>query len=634
MLVHRIAAWLLATTTLGLVLAPPEADACTNFLVTRGASADGATMITYAADSHTLYGALYYTPAAKHPPGTLRKIFDWDTGKYLGTIPQVAETFAVVGNMNEHQVVIGETTYGGRKGLKDPKGGIDYGSLMYVALERARTAREAIRIMTDLVARHGYYSVGESFSIADAKEVWIMDLIGKGPSEKGAVWVARRIPDGYVSAHANQARIRTFPRNAPQSTIFAKDVVSFARKKGYFKGTDAEFSFAEVYAPATCRDLRIREARVWSFFHRIAPGQKISLDYVRCVKDAKPMPLWIKPGRKLSARDLMASMRDHFEGTPFDLRKDVGAGPFELPYRWRPLVWKVDGKKYLNERAIATQQTGFSFVSQSRAWLPGPIGGVLWFSVDDAASTVYIPMYAGITKISRPYAVGTGSFDKFSWDSAFWVFNWVSNFAYTRYKDIIGDIGKVQTQLETQFLVDQASLEKRALALYKQAPAKGRALLTDYSAKAGERVVARWKLLGQQLLMKYLDGNVRNAKGKVTHPPYPLHWYRRILAETGEHFSVTGPGAGKGGTPAKSKATKPKGAKPSQPNQPNQPKGASSPAGQGEQDVPLASQSKSGCDCASAGPGHNQVPWNLLLLSLLSLLGLLGVARRRSQHDQ
>jgi len=610
MLTHRIAPWSLAVATLGLLLTPEAADACTNFLVTRGASTDGSTMVTYAADSHSLYGELHYTAAAKHPPGALRKIFDWDTGKYLGTIPQVAETFAVVGNMNEHQVVIGETTYGGRKELRDPRGGIDYGSLMYVALERARTARQAIRIMTDLVAKHGYYSVGESFSIADAKEVWIMDLIGKGPTEKGAVWVARRIPEGYVSAHANQTRIRTFPRNDPQNTIFAKDVVSFARKRGYFKGADADFSFSDAYAPATCRDLRIREARVWSFFRRIAPKRNLPIDYVRCVKGARPMPLWIKPERKVSPSDLMASMRDHFEGTPFDLRKDVGAGPFELPYRWRPLVWKVDGKKYLNERAIATQQTGFSFVSQSRAWLPGPIGGVLWFSVDDAASTVYVPMYAGITKISRPYAVGTGSFNKFSWDSAFWVFNWVSNFAYTRYKDIIQDIAKVQTNLEMQLMVHQPELEKKALALYKQAPARARALLTDYSAKAGERVVARWKLLGQQLLMKYLDGNVRNAQGKITHPPYPKHWYRRIVAEKGAHFLATGPGDVRkkpAATPrAKPAATTAKGTKAS----------------------PVASQPQAGCGCRSTHPFGAPA-----LLLLLLVAGLVHRTRRRSHRE-
>lgn len=614
MRVQKIAVWSLGVAVLGLglgaTLAPTEAEACTNFLVTRGASADGSTMITYAADSHVLYGELYYRPAAKYAPGALRKVFDWDSGKYLGTIPQVAETFSVVGNMNEHQVVIGETTYGGRKELKDPKGGMDYGSLMYVALERARTAREAIKIITDLVAAHGYYSVGESFSIADPTEVWIMDLIGKGPDEKGAVWVARRVPEGYVSAHANQARIQTFPRNDPQNTLFARDVVSFARKKGYFKGADADFSFAKAYAPASCRDLRIREARVWSFFRRIAPKKKLPIDYVRCVKGAAPMPLWIKPDRKLSARDLMASMRDHFEGTPFDMRKDVGAGPFELPYRWRPLVWTLDGKKYLNERAIATQQTGFSFVSQSRAWLPGPIGGLLWFAVDDAASTVYVPMYAGVTKISRPYAVGTGSFNKFSWDSAFWVFNWVSNFAYTRYKDIIKDIQQVQTGFERQFVTERAAFERRALALYKQSPAQARALLTDYSAKAGEAVVARWKRLGTELLMKYLDGNVRDAKGKVKHPPYPKHWYRRIVAERGDHFSATGPGdtQNKKVSPKKAtgKTTTPSKAAPAQTS------------------VPVASQVRAGCGCRTTGSS----PTSGVILLLLVSIGL-GVRRRR-----
>jgi len=614
MLTHKLAVCGVGATALALLLAPAPADACTNFLVTRGASADGSTMITYAADSHSLYGELTYTPAAKHPPGALRKIFDWDTGKYLGTIPQVAVTFSVVGNMNEHQVAIGETTYGGRKELRDPKGGIDYGSLMYVALERARTARQAILIMTGLASRHGYYSVGESFSISDSKEVWILDLIGKGSSEKGAVWVARRVPEGYVSAHANQARIRTFPRNDPQNTIYAPDVVSFARKKGYYKGADADFSFSDTYAPASCRDLRIREARVWAFFRLIAPQHKLPLDYVRCIRGAKPMPLWIKPGRKLSPADLMAAMRDHFEGTPFDLRKGVGAGPFELPYRWRPLVWKVNGKKYLNERAIATQQTGFSFVSQSRSWLPGPIGGVLWFSVDDAASTVYVPMYAGITKISRPYAVGTGSFNKFSWNSAWWVFNWVSNFAYTRYKDIIKDIQQVQTGFETKFLADQAALEKRVLALYRRSPAKARAVLTDYSDKAGERVLARWKLLGQQLLMKYLDGNVRNAQGKVTHPPYPQHWYRRIVAEQGDHFLATGAGDVQK-KPAAAATTKPTRAAPS---------AAKSAPGASD-----ASLSKPGCGCASARPDRAPA-----LPLLLLIVGLAGWARRRSHRTR
>ncbi len=495
-------------------------------------------MITYTADSHVLYGSLVLRPAADHPPGAMRKVFEWDTGKYLGEIKQVAHTFRVVGNMNEHQVVIGETTFGGRKELRHSGSGIDYGTLIWVALERARTARDAIRIMTELVAEYGYYSEGETFSIADPQEVWMMDMIGKGPGKKGALWVARRIPDGFVSAHANQPRIRQFPRNDPERCLYAPDVVSFAREKGYFSGKDEEFAFADAYAPPSCRDLRVREARVWSFFRRVAGSQKISSDYAACKPGAKPMPLWVKPDQLLSPRDIITHMRDHFEDTIFDLRKGVGAGPFGLPYRWRPLTWVIDGNKYVNERATATQQTGFSFVSQSRAWLPAPIGGVLWFSVDDTASTVFVPIYSGITKAPKPYAADTASFTEFSWDSAFWVFNWVANFAYSRYQDIIKDIEKVQGELEGGLFDAQADLESRALAVYKKSPAKVEPLLTKYAHDTSEKVLARWRRLGEQLLMKYLDGNVRDKTGKVTHPGYPEHWYRRIVDERGDHFLI------------------------------------------------------------------------------------------------
>jgi len=598
-------ATLSAVSGLLLLFGPqPIANACTNLLVTKGASVDGSTMITYAADSHELYGELYFRPARRYPAGALRKIFEWDTGKYLGTIKQARQTYRVVGNMNEHQVVIGETTYGGRKELRDLKGGIDYGSLMYVALERAKTAREAIRIMTQLVAEYGYYSRGESFSIADPNEVWIMDMIGKGTGGKGAVWVARRIPDGYVGAHANQTRIRTFPRNDPKNCLFSKDVVSFARKKGYFKGEDKKFSFADTYAPPSCRDLRIREARVWSFFRQVAPSLKIPIDYVRCRKGAKPMPLWVKPDHKLSARDLMRMMRDHFEGTEFDLTKDVGAGPFGLPYRWRPLAWKVGGKKYLNERAIATQQTGFSFVSQSRRWLPGRIGGLMWFAVDDAASTVYLPMYAGITKVPKAYAVGTANFKKFSWESAFWVFNWVSNYAYTRYRDMIKDIKRVQVKLENEFFGAQAEFEKKAVALHKLAPARADALLTAYAKTASERVVSRWRLLGQELLMRYLDGNVRNAEGKVTHPPYPKGWYKRIVTETGDHFLAD---PNKKGATVKKVAAKGKAAvKKAQRGKGQQGKASAA--------APAPPTRGSGCRCGIAGP--TPAVWLVSLLIL------------------
>ncbi|MFH2009474.1 MAG: C69 family dipeptidase [bacterium] len=599
----------------------PTADACTNFLVTKGASVDGSTMITYAADSHELYGELYFRPARQYPAGAVRKIFDWDTGKYLGTIAQARQTYRVVGNMNEHQVVIGETTYGGRKELRDLKGGIDYGSLMYVALERAKTAREAIGIMTRLVAEHGYFSHGESFSIADPNEVWIMDMIGKGPGSRGAVWVARRIPDGYVSAHANQTRIRTFPRDDPTSCVYAKDVVSFARSKGYWKGEEKTFSFADAYAPPSCRDLRIREARVWSFFRQVAPSRKIPIDYVRCRKGAKPMPLWIKPDQKLSARDLMRMMRDHFEGTELDMTKDVGAGPFGLPYRWRPLVWKVGSNKYLNERAIATQQTGFSFVSQSRRWLPGRIGGLLWFSVDDAASTVYLPMYAGITKVPKAYAVGTADFKRFSWESAFWVFNWVSNYAYSRYRDMIQDIRKVQVKLENELFTAQAELEKKAVALHKLAPARADALLTAYAKTASERVVSRWRLLGQELLVRYLDGNVRNAEGKVTHPPYPKGWYKRIATETGDHFLADPKqkGAEKTGAAAKRAASKGVSAASKAKRRAGRRRASAA--------APVVPQQPAGCGCLATGAGP-AAPLGLVFVLLTGWL-----TRRRRQAN-
>ena len=529
---------ILATITL-LLLEGAAALACTNFLITRKASADGSTMITYAADSHEMYGDLVHRAAAVHPPGATRDVYEWDTGKFLGKIPQARRTYTVVGNINEHQVAIGETTYGGRKELKDPRGVIDYGSMMYIALERARTAREAIKVMTDLVAKHGYYSSGESMSISDPKEVWIFEIIGKGPKNKGAVWVARKVPDGYISAHANQARIGKFPQNDRRNTLYARDVISFARKKGYFTGKDKDFSFADAYSPMTYGAARICEARVWAFFRRAAPSQKLRYDWVKGTE--KRLPLWIKPDKKLSVRDVMALMRDHFEGTPLDLSKGVGAGPFSLPYRWRPLTWKLNKKdkvKYLNERATSTQQTGFSFVSQSRAWLPGPVGGVLWFAVDDTYSTVYVPMYAGIRKAPHAFAVGTGSFKRFSWSSAFWVFNWVANQAYSRYSDKIKDIQKAQLELEGHFFAMQPSVERAAMNLHKSAPELARAYLTRYSARQTARTMRRWKKLGQHLLVKYLDGNVRNEKGKVTHPGYPAAWYRRLVKERGDHIRM------------------------------------------------------------------------------------------------
>ncbi|HET9554701.1 MAG TPA: C69 family dipeptidase [Anaeromyxobacteraceae bacterium] len=529
----------LAAAALLALVAPPPAVACTSVLVARGATSDGSTFLTYAADSHELYGALTLTPAGRHPPGATREVVEWDTGRRLGAIPQVPETFQVVGQMNEHQVAISETTFGGRKELVDPKGVIDYGSLMFIALERARTAREAVLVMTDLVAEHGYASSGESFSISDPREAWLLELVGKGPGRRGAVWVARRVPDGHVTAHANQARIRQFPHDDPKGCLYAKDVVAFAREKGWFTGKDEDFSFADAYAPLSFGALRACEARVWSVFRRVAPSLALPADLVLGKAGQPRLPLWVKPDRPLAVRDVMALMRDHFEGTPLDLSKGVGAGPFALPYRWRPMTWKVDGKKYVNERAISTQQTGFSLVAQAREGVPAPVGGVLWFGVDDTASTVYVPMYASIRAVPRSFAAGTASFDRFSWDSAFWVFNFVANWAYGRYADMIQDVRKVQGELEDEFLARQPEVEAAALALARTSPALARDYLTAYSVEQGDRTTARWRKLGEDLLVKYLDGNVRDAQGKVTHPDYPEAWRRRMAADQGDAILAT-----------------------------------------------------------------------------------------------
>ncbi|MBN2069954.1 MAG: C69 family dipeptidase [Candidatus Krumholzibacteriota bacterium] len=509
---------------------------CTNFLITAGASTDGSTMISYAADAHVLYGELYYWPARDHIPGTMMNIYEWDTGKFLGQIPQVEHTYSVVGFMNEHQVSIGETTWGGRSELRDSTAVIDYGSLMFLALQRASTAREAIEVMTSLVAKYGYASSGESFSICDPKEVWFMDLIGKVAGNSGAVWVARKVPDGYISAHANQARIRQFPLKDKKNCLYAPDVIDFAREMGYYEGSDKDFSFTDAYAPLDYGALRFCEARVYAMFNRAAPSMNLSIDYVKGVAGAEPMPLWIKPDRKISVHDMMEFMRDHFEGTEFDMTKDVGGGPYSCPYRWRPLTWKVDDVEYLNERATSTQQTGFSFITQARSWMPGPVGGVIWFGVDDTYSTVYNPIYCGINRIPRSYAVGTADFNNFSWDSAFWVFNWVSNYAYSRYSEIIPDIQVVQRDLEGKYLADQKRIDESALTLYEQSPGLAIDYLTDYSCSAADGTVKRWRKLGEELLVKYMDGNLKDELGNVSHPGYPESWYRKVVDETGDHL--------------------------------------------------------------------------------------------------
>lgn len=526
--------------------------ACTNYIVTRGASADGSVMITYAADSHTLYGELYYRPAKNYPKGALLEVTEWDTGKPLGKIKQVPQTYAVVGNMNEHQVAIGETTFGGRPELQDTTGIIDYGSLIYITLQRAKTAREAIRLIDELTNEYGYYSSGESFSIADKNEAWIMEIIGKGSGNKGALWVAVRIPDGYVSGHANQARIQTFPLNDPENCLYSKDVISFARSKGWFNGEDKDFSFSDTYAPIDFSGARFCEIRVWSMFNKVNSDMAQYWDYATGHNLTKRMPLYIKPNRKISVSDMMGFMRDHLEGTELDMSKDFGAGPYGLPYRWRPLTWQVDSITYCNERATATQQTGFSFVTQSRSWLPDPVGGILWFGMDDASSSVYVPMYCGMNKIPQSFAEGNGDMLTYSETSAFWAFNYVANFCYLRYNIMIEDVKKVQNELESKFIKETAEVDKTASTLLKADKNKAIAYLTEYSVKAGNTTFKRWKELGHYLLVKYIDGNIKKEKdGKFLYngynqaasplqPGYPESWKKKVVEETGDKLKVSG----------------------------------------------------------------------------------------------
>lgn len=498
---------------MAFALASASAWACTNLIVGKNASADGSTIITYAADSHTLYGDLQYLPAADHPAGAMRQIYDWDSGRHLGEIPEVAHTYAVVGNINEHQLTIGESTWGGRHELEDTTGLIDYGSLIYITLQRARTAREAITVMTDLVAKYGYRSEGESFSVGDPNEVWVIDLIGKGGKEKGAVWVAQRIPDDCISGHANQPRTHTFPLRDKANCIYSKDVISFARKMGYFNGKDAEFDFANAYEPADWGTLRGCDARVWSYFNRFATGMDRYLPYINGKKDAEVMPLYVKANKKISVRDMQNMMRDHFEGTPFDMTRDAGAKMrYDVPYRWRPMEYKVDGVEYTHERAIATQQTGWVYVSQMRSWLPDAVGGVLWFGVDDANTAVFVPMYCSITEVPESYRQGKADLYTLDWDCAFWVNNWVANQAYARYNQMIPDIRRVQTELEDRWQQQQPALEQKAAALYKTDPAAAVAMLTNYSIEQAQDATARYRRLGEYLFVKYLDGNIKKEK--------------------------------------------------------------------------------------------------------------------------
>jgi len=540
--------WMVLAACAALLTATTS-DACTSFLVGKKASADGSVMITYAADSHNLYGELYHWPAAKWPKGSMLEIREWDSNKPLGKIPQVEETYNVVGNMNEHQVAITESTFGGRPELEDSTGIMDYGSLIYVALQRAKSAREAIHIMTSLVKEHGYYSSGESFSIADKNEAWIMEMIGKGVGNKGAVWVAIRIPDDCISAHANQSRIHQIPFDDKENCMYSPDVVSFAREKGYFNGKDKDFSFTKAYCPYDFSALRGCEARVWAFMRKYDKSLEAYLPFLKGESD-KPMPLYVKADRKLTLQDVKNGMRDHYEGTEFCMTNDAGMGPYKVPYRWRPMTFKVDGQEYVNERAIATQQTGFVLCAQLRNWLPDAIGGVLWFGVDDAATAVFTPMYGSIKETPECFRVGNGDMMTFSWTSAFWIHNWVANMAYSKYSFMIEDIKPVQKELELGFEAMQPSIDKAAADMYAKNPEEAVKFLTWYSTTEANRSTARWKQLGEYLVVKYIDGNVKkevngkfmqNGYGLSASPNFPGYdetYYRSIVNSAGERLKV------------------------------------------------------------------------------------------------
>ncbi len=584
---------ILAAVFLGAaLLVGSESEACTNFLFTKGATKDGSTMITYAADSHTLYGELYYRRAADYPAGTLFQVIDWDSGMPLIKIPQVGHTYSVVGNMNEHQLAIGETTYGGREELANEiEGGIDYGSLIYLTLQRAKNAREAIAVLAGFLKDYPYHSEGESFSICDPNEVWIFELIGKRPAPvkgdlakklkykytDGAVWVARRIPDGYVCGHANQARITQFPLEGkfkkakgkglhkaisslhmdyvyePEvECVYSADVITFARACGWFDGKDEDFSFCDTYAPLTFSGLRGCDARVYAMFNRVASGMHKYEQYAMGDAKAERMPLWVKPDHKVDVLEVMNLMRDHYEGTAMDMTKDLGAGPFNCPYRWRPMTWEYNGKGYIHERATATQQTGFSFVAQCRNWLPNAFGGIFWFGVDDAASCCYVPMFCGINKIPKEYAQGNGSMVEYSDDAAFWTFTKVSNYVYTRYSDMIKHVNEKQAYWEGKFVKDIDKMSSQMKDMFGNSPEKAREILNDYSNTAAKSVCKEWNNLFIYLLVKYHDGNVKkeeNGKFKVSdtkipqcafpdQPKYREEWYKMIVNDCGKNIEA------------------------------------------------------------------------------------------------
>jgi dipeptidase len=549
-------------TTIFVALFATDVWACTNLIVTRGASTDGSVMVSYAADSHQLYGALYKynAPRKNYPAGTMMRVVEWDTGKYLGDIPQAAVTYSTIGNMNEHGLIIGETTYGGLAELGDANGIMDYGSLIYIGLQRAKTAREAISVIADLAATHGYASSGESFSIADKDEAWIMELQSKGKFGKGIVWVARRIPDGMICAHANHPRITQFPRNDPENCLYSSDVVTFARENGFYEGTDADFSFSDVYAPLDFSGARGCEARVWSFFNRFADGMEVYTDYAMGHNLTNRMPLWVAPREKISPKQVFDMMRDHYEGTPMDMTRDIGAGGHNLPYRWRPMDWTVEGVNdengqpvhFLNERAIATQQTGFWFVGQSRANVPAPATGILWFGTDDAATSPLTPIYSASTEVPWCFSTGNGSMVEYSDTSMFWLTTRIANFAYLRYDVIGGEVRARIDEWENNQLKRVGGIDAAVAAMK---PAKARAMLTSFSVTTAGELFDTWSVLDKYLLVKYMDGNVKkqNADGSFKDngngvgipampdfPGYDERWRRNVVANDDGTLRVPG----------------------------------------------------------------------------------------------
>ena len=551
------------------LLAESRTDACTNVIITPGASADGSSMVSYAADSHTLYGELYFTPAGRFRPGAMLDIREWDTQRPLGSIAQAASTYQTVGNMNEHQLIIAETTWGGREGLSDPAGIMDYGSLIYVTLQRAKTAREAIETIVELANTYGYPSSGETFSIADTEEAWIMDLVGKGADDKGIVWVARRIPDGYICAHANQARITTFPLDDPESCLYAPDVISFAREKGWFDGEDTEFSFRDAYNPLNFGGARGCEARAWSAFNILCDGtftyeengREVSrpaddwLEFAMGYDLDGEMPLFVKPSRKITMKDVADVMRDHFEGTPMDMTQDIGAGGNGLPYRWRPMDFEWEGSVYTNERAIATQQTGFWFVAQSRGSLPDEVGALLWFGCDDAATSYLTPIYVSTSEVPECLRVGNGDMLHYSPTSQFWMCNRVANACYRMYDQMAPVARKAADDFELRQMnevVPQADAKAAALIAEGKVK-KAKKFLTEYTVETAQQQFLAWTALEELLLVKFIDGNVKAQAedGSFLHseysegipeglaqPGYTDIWKEAVVKDNGEILKV------------------------------------------------------------------------------------------------